>query len=256
MIFGARAAQRGRLDPRTKLAMAAAALIGSLGADTWTGLGLALGGVGLWALAARVPPGNMVRALRAVRILFVFTLLFHALLGTGEAWLSWGPIVITLDGIVRGLWMSARLALMVLAAAVLTSTSSPLELAQGLDAALAPLQRIGVPTREFTMIFGISLRFLPILSDEAKRIQEAQALRGVDPGANSVAARLRALAPVLIPLLGGALRRAEELGDAMAARGYRPRAPRTYLYPLRFTWCDTVLTAGALAAGAAVALWL
>lgn len=256
MIFGGQTVHSGRLDPRTKLAITLGALIASLGADTWVGLLLTLGGVLLWALCTRVKSGTLLRALRTVRILFLFTLLFHALLGTGEPWFSWGPIAVTPDGVMKGLWMSGRLALMVIAATVLTSTSSPLQLAQGLDSALAPLQRIGVPTGEFTMIFGISLRFLPILADEAKRIQEAQAMRGVDVGAGSVAARIRALVPVLVPLLGGALRRAEELGDAMAARGYQSRAARTYLHPLSFRWFDVLLTAGVLLVGTAVAIWL
>lgn len=255
MIFS-QSLQRSSLDPRTKLAMTVAALIGSLGASTWNGMWITLAAVLVWSMAARVPFQNLVRGLRAVRILFLFTLLFHALLGTGEAWFTLGPISITYDGLIKGLWMSTRLALMVLAATVLTSTSSPLQLSQGLDAALAPLQRIGIPTREFTMIFGISLRFLPILAEEAKRIQEAQMLRGVGHGSRSIAARIRALVPVLVPLIGGALRRADELGEAMAARAYHSQSERTYLHPLRFTSVDTVLTVCSLAAGIAVAVLL
>lgn len=255
MIF-AQPVRQSALDPRTKLAMTVAVFIGSLGASTWPGMLVTLGAVLTWSAAARVPRQNLVRGLRAVRILFVFTLLFHALLGTGEPWFAWGPIAVTRSGVLKGIWMSMRLALMVLAATVLTSTSSPLQLTQGLDAALAPLQRFGVPTREFTMIVGISLRFLPVLADEAKRIQEAQMLRGVAHGSRSVAARIRSLVPVLVPLLGGALRRAEELGEAMAARAYGPGSARTYLHPLHFTYVDAAVTIGSLAAGIAVAVWL
>lgn len=248
--------QSGTLDPRTKLAIALAALIGSLGSSTWMGLTVTLFAVLVWSLATRLPVRSLGKSLRAIRVLFLFTLLFHSLFGTGEAWLSLGPITLTKAGLIKGLWMSSRLALMVIAATVLTSSTSPLHLTQGLDAALTPLQRIGIPTREFTMIFGISLRFLPILADEARRIQDAQTLRGLDPGTNSVAARIRALLPVLVPLLGGALRRADELGDAMAARGYHPRAERTYLHPLHFGRVDGVITVGSLVAGVAVAVWL
>lgn len=255
MIFS-QSVQRSSLDPRTKLAMTVAALIGSLGASTWYGMLVTLIAVLIWSVTARVPAQNLLRGLRAVRILFLFTLLFHGLLGTGEPWFAWGPIAITLNGVLKGLWMSARLALMVIAATVLTSTSSPLHLSQGLDAAFAPLQRIGIPTREFTMIFGISLRFLPILAEEAKRIQEAQMLRGVRYGSNSLASRIRSLIPVLVPLLGGALRRADELGDAMAARAYHSRSERTYLHPLRFRMADMLLTIASLTAGVLVAVWL
>lgn len=255
MIFS-QPIRKSSLDPRTKLAMTVAALIGSLGASTWNGMAITFAAVLVWSAVARVPVQNLVRGLRAVRILFLFTLLFHTLLGTGEAWFTLGPIAITQDGVVKGLWMSTRLALMVLAATVLTSTSSPLHLSQGLDAALAPLQRIGIPTREFTMIFGISLRFLPVLAEEAKRIQEAQMLRGVGHSSRSLAARIRALVPVLVPLLGGALRRAEELGEAMAARAYHPRSERTYLHPLQFTPIDALVTFGSLAAGIAIAILL
>lgn len=255
MIFAHRI-EEDRWDPRTKLALATAVLIGSLGASTWNGMLITACAVVLWSAAARVPVKNLLRALRAVRILFFFTLVFHVLLGTGEAWVRFGPIAVTYEGLMKGLWMSARLGLMVLAATVLTSTSSPLRLAQGLDAALAPLQRVGIPTREFTMIFGISLRFLPILSDEAKRIHEAQMLRGSDPGTGSLAARIRSLVPVLVPLLGGALRRAEELGDAMAARAYHSRSERTYLHPLRPTALDIIVSLGALLAGTGVAVFL
>lgn len=244
------------LDPRTKLALALAALIASFGASTWSGLAITLLALLLWSVLADVSVGHIWRALRALRILFFFTLIFHSLFGTGEAWFSAGPIVITKAGVLKGLWMSCRLALMVITAAVLTSSTSPLHLTQGLEAVFAPLQRIGIPTREFTMIVGISLRFLPILAEEARRIQEAQMLRGLDPGTQSVTARIRGLVPVLIPLLGGALRRADELGDAMAARGYRPGAPRTYLHPLRFRLQDAALTCLALVAGVAVAVWM
>lgn len=256
MIAATEPLQNHGLDPRTKLAITLGALIGSLGSSTWTGLALTLLALLIWSTATRVPIRSLGRSLRAIRVLFLFTLLFHGLFGIGEAWLSLGPITITKAGLIKGIWMSSRLALMVIAATVLTSSTSPLHLTQGLDAAAAPLQRIGIPTREFTMIFGISLRFLPILADEARRIQDAQTLRGLDPGTNSVAARIRALLPVLVPLLGGALRRADELGDAMAARGYHARAERTYLHPLHFSVLDGVISGSALLAGIAVAIWL
>lgn len=255
MIFS-QTVQKSSLDPRTKLAMTVGALIGSLGSSTWYGMLVTLVGVLIWSVSARVPLHNLYRGLKTVRILFLFTLLFHALFGVGQPWVAWGPFTITYDGLARGIWMSTRLALMVVAATVLTSTSSPLHLSQGLDAALSPLERLGIRTREFTMIFGISLRFIPILVDEAKRIQEAQTLRGSGDRSNSIAARIRSLVPVLVPLLGGALRRADELGDAMAARAYHSRSERTYLHPLQLSMIDVVLSIGALVAGTAVAVFL
>lgn len=244
------------LDPRTKLALALAALIGSLGASTWWGLAVTLAALVVWSATVRVPWSAVLRAMKAVRILLVFSILFHALLGTGAPLVALGPIVLTKTGLLKGLWMASRLVLMVVAATVLTTSTSPLHLTQGLDAASAPLQRLGVRTREFTMMFGISLRFLPVLADEAKRIQEAQLLRNPNTNNESAAARIRALVPVLVPLLGGALRRADELGIAMAARGYHPQSERTYLHPLHFTASDAIITTSALLFGIGIAVWL
>lgn len=247
---------RSRLDPRTYLAFTAAIFLATLGASTWIGLAVASLGPMLWAVAARIPADALLQGLRAVRVLFVITILFHALLGTGEPLIAWGPMSLSGDGLWRGIWMASRLAVLVIGATLLTQSTSPLHLTQALDALFAPLTRVGVPTREASMIVGVGMRFVPVLAAEARRIQEAQALRTPGSGKGNVAARLRNLIPVLVPLIGSSLRRADELGDAMAARAYTPGSPRTYLYPLQASALDRLAAVGALLAGLAVALAL
>jgi len=196
------------IDPRTKIDIVSGFFVAAIGVHTWYGMGIIFSSLVLWQTTSSVTPRAVLQAVRSVRWLLLFTLIFHAFSGTATPLYKLGPLTITIDGVQNGVWLTVRFLAMIIAATILTKDTSPLKLAQGLDALLSPLQKLGIPTRQFIMMFSISLRFLPILSEEAQRIQEAQALRGLNDGNKSVTDRLRFLVPLLIPLLGSALRRA------------------------------------------------
>jgi energy-coupling factor transport system permease protein len=241
-------------DPRTKLILVISVIIAALGSSTWPGLGLVTVFLILWHLKEKVPAETVLRNLRTLWLLFFFTIVMHTLFSGGTPEMKIGFIPIHFEGFRKGIFMVTRLLLMVWAATLLTFNTSPLRLTQGIDAILSPLRKWRLPAGEAAMMIGISARFLPILSWEANRIKEAQALRGVNFKEGKVTQRIKNLVPVLVPLLGAALRRADELGDALQARAYHPANPRTFLHPLRFDSRDKLLSILGISIGVAIAL--
>ena len=144
-----------------------------------------------------------------------------------------GFLTATWEGIVRGAYIGLRLILLILLSTLLTLTTSPLRLTDGLEALLSPLRRVGVPVHELAMMMTIALRFVPTLLEELDRIMKAQKARGVDFERGNIMQRLRAIVPVLVPLFLSAFRRADELALAMEARCYRGGEGRTQMKELR-----------------------
>lgn len=169
---------------------------------------------------------------------FVFAIfLLHALFPDVPASSSALIPSLTVLGLCRGLFVIWQFICLVLCGAVLTVTTSPEELVGGIDKLLGPLRLLGVPTHDIAMMISVSLRLMPLLLEELERIKAAQAARGADIGAGRITARLKAAAALPAPLIISAIRRADELADAMEARGYR-RAPRTALREMRITGLD------------------
>jgi energy-coupling factor transporter transmembrane protein EcfT len=147
------------------------------------------------------------------------------------------PIAATQEGFAKGVYVTWQFAGLVIAAAILTMTTSPSELVGGIERLLRPLARVGVPSQEIAMMISMALRFMPMLLEEYDRLRVAQMARGADFTVGGVAARMRALRLLALPLMLSAFRRADELATAMEARGYR-RGPRTMLRELRMTKAD------------------
>ncbi len=252
-----RASPVHRLDPRTKI-LATTALIGVVFlVREFHGFGLfAAFLAGVLALS-RVPPGFVVRGLRPIWVLLLLTLVLQVFFGAGSgSAVLWkvGPLVATREGLVQGLFVTARLVLLVVATSLLTFTTSPVELADGMERLLAPFRRVGVPAHELAMMMTIALRFIPTLLEETEKIMKAQMARGADLDTGGPLRRARALVPVLVPLFVSAFRRAEELAVAMEARGYRGGEGRTRMKRLRYRVRDAVAAAVVAAAGALI-LW-
>ncbi len=203
-------------------------------------------------LFARVP---ITRVLKSIKGILFFILLSAVLQiffnGNGKILLSWSFIKITDVGLLNAGFLVARISLMVLGASLLTLTTSPVEIADGIESLLTPLKWIKLPVHEFALIMSIALRFIPTLLDETDRIIKAQKARGADFDSGNIFKKAKALIPVLIPLLISSFRRADELADAMDSRCYSGSKVRTKYKKMKLTWRDLlgfVFTAGLICA--------
>lgn len=243
-----------RLDPRTKIIFTFALVAGLFIATTFTGFFVVGFFVFFAVLFARVPFGLILRSMRPILFLLVLTVTLHALMGGGpDAHVLWtvGPVKITKEGLMTGAFMGLRLGLLIIASSLLTLTTSPIQLTDGMEHLLHPARRIGVPAHELAMMMTIALRFIPTLMEEADKIMKAQLARGADLRSGGLLSRARALIPILVPLFVSAFRRADELALAMEARCYRGGEGRTRYQQLKYGAIDlyaaaimTVLIAG------------
>jgi energy-coupling factor transport system permease protein len=182
----------------------------------------------------------------------IFTSILNLFFHDGERLLvHWWVINIYLEGVLFAVFLLIRLVLLVLGSSVLTLTTTPVNLTDGLESLLKPLNLIKFPVHALALIMSIALRFIPTLMDETNRIISAQKARGADFETGNLIKRVKAMIPILIPLLISAFRRAEELGDAMDARCYSNSKNRTKYKKLKLTWRDAVaaIFAAALIAG-------
>jgi energy-coupling factor transport system permease protein len=240
-----------RLDPRTKIVATTGLVIVLFFVPAFAGLGAL--GIAILALlvASHVPLLFALRSLRPVLFLLFLTVFLNMFFTGGEAsgiLFTIGPLVATEAGLSAALFIGLRLLLLVALTSLLTFTTSPVELTDGVEWLLRPLRRFGVPGHELAMMMSIALRFIPTLLEETERIMKAQMARGADFGQGSVLARARALIPVLVPLMLSAFRRSEELALAMEARCYQGGEGRTRMKELRWRAADglaAVLTVAA-----------
>jgi energy-coupling factor transport system permease protein len=223
-----------RLDPRTKILGTLVLAVAVFLARGSTGLAAVAVLVALVVLASRVPPGYVVRGLRPVFWLLAFTVVLQIIFGQegGHVVFHRGWITITRENLTLGLFYGARLALLIVATSLMTFTTSPVELTDGLERLLRPFRRIGVPAHELALMMTIAIRFIPTLAEETDKIMKAQMARGAEFTRGSIVTRARSLVPLLVPLFLGAFRRAEALALAMEARGYRGGDGRTRMKEL------------------------
>jgi energy-coupling factor transport system permease protein len=239
------------LDPRTKILGTALLAVGLFLVDSVAGFLLISAAVVLLVAASRVPPGTFLGFLRPVAFIVALTVLFQVFFSReGQTLFEWGFLEVHEGGISTGLFLALRILLLVSTAGLLTATTAPVALADGIEDLLSPLKRLRFPAHELAMMVTIALRFIPTLHEEAQKIMRAQAARGADFSEGGPMRRARALLPVLVPLTIGAFRRADELAEAMESRGYRGGEGRTRYRELRFRARDAL----ALAAAALVVL--
>ncbi len=241
-----------RADPRTKLLFLIAYIVALFLADTFYGLALCFIVLLCAILFSRVPIGSVIRSVKGVIFLLVFTSVLNVFFHSGEHILvEYGIIHIYLEGVLFAVFLMLRLTFLVMGSSILTLTTTPVSLTDGLESLLKPLKYIKFPVHELALIMSIALRFIPTLIDETNRIISAQKARGADFESGNILKRIKAIIPILIPLLISAFRRAEELGDAMDARCYSNSKNRTKYKKLRFGWRDLiiVLVAAAMITG-------
>lgn len=227
-----------RLDPRVKILLVLLYLIEVFvfsSAAAYTVLtGVAFAAIGISGVPARM----MLRSLKPLWWIILFTFLIHLFSHPGTPLASVWIFTITGEGIRQGVFICLRLVLLLLASALLTFTTSPLKLTDAIESLLSPFRRFGLPAHELAMMMTIALRFIPTLIEETDKIMKAQQSRGADFAAGSLPARLKNMVPVLVPLFLAAFRRADELAMAMEARCYRGGIGRTQMKALRITHID------------------
>ena len=228
-----------KCDPRVKLIFLIVYIVAVFLAQNFYALGACALVFVLIAAFSGVPIKSLLRSVKAVLFLLLFTALLNLFFHSGETVLwSWKFITVTKEAVYFTVFLAIRLFLLVLSSAVLTLTTTPVALTDGLESLLKPLKYIRFPVHELALIMSIALRFIPILTDETGRIMNAQKARGADFESGGLIKRVKALLPVLIPLLVSAFRRADELGDAMDARCYSGSKVRTKYKKLTFGWRD------------------
>ncbi len=231
-----------RADPRAKLLFLIAYIVALFVADNFYGLAACLVVLLAAVFASRVPIGSVLRSVKGVLFLLAFTSVLNVFFHGGEKLLwEYGIIHIYLEGILFAVFLMLRLTFLVMGSAVLTLTTTPVSLTDGMESLLKPLTYIRFPVHELALIMSIALRFIPTLIDETNRIISAQKARGADFESGNIFRRVRAVIPILIPLLISAFRRAEELGDAMDARCYSASTKRTKYKKLRFALRDLII---------------
>lgn len=230
-----------RLDPRLKLLALIAYIVAIFMANTFYGLALCALFVVFATIISKVPFGSVLRSVKGILFLLVFTSVLNLFFHGGERLLvEWGIIHIYLEGVLFAVFLMFRLIFLVLGSALLTLTTTPVSLTDGLESLLKPLKIIKFPVHALALIMSIALRFIPTLMDETNRIIAAQKARGANFETGNIFKRIRAIIPILIPLLISAFRRADELGDAMDARCYTNSPNRTKYKKLKLGWRDLV----------------
>lgn len=245
-----------RLDPRLKLLMLIAYIVALFIAKTFYGLALCALFAVFAVFISKVPFGAVLRSVKGVIFLLAFTAVLNVFFHGGENVLvQWGVMRICLEGVLFAVFLMIRLAFLVIGSALLTLTTTPVSLTDGIESLLKPLTWIKFPVHALALIMSIALRFIPTLIDETNRIISAQKARGADFESGNIVKRVKAIIPILIPLLISAFRRADELGDAMDARCYTNSPHRTKYKKLTFTWRDLVAAVAAAALIAGVVLF-
>jgi len=242
-----------KCDPRLKIVFLIVYIVAVFLCKSFYALGACAFVFVLMAAFSGVPFKSLLRSVRAVIFLVLFTAILNLFFYKGETRI-WANFFLTWEAVYFTLFLAARLFLLVLGSSLLTLTTTPVSLTDGLEGLLLPLKWIRFPVHELALIMSIALRFIPILTDETGRIMNAQKARGTDFESGGLFKRIKAITPILIPLLISAIRRADELGDAMDARCYSGSKHRTKYKKLRFGWRDIIafLLMGSLLAGVIV----
>ncbi len=232
-----------RLDPRTKIVLMIAYITMIFFVKTFIGFGIVFVFLAAAILLSRVPVGKVLKSLKTIMFLVLFTVIMSLLFYAGKEedliW-RWGIIKVYRAGLINAGLMALRLIFLVVGPTLLTFTTTPVALTDGLESLLKPLTYIKFPVHELAMIMSIALRLIPTLVEETDKIQSAQKARCADFDSGNVFKRAKAMIPVLIPLFVSSFRRADELADAMDSRCYRGAKGRTRMKKLKFHIRDLI----------------
>lgn len=217
-----------RLDARVKLIMTFIYIITLFIINSFVGYLFVIAALMAIIQVSKVPLKFMLKGIRSIMIIIFFTAFINLFMTRGETILwQWGFLSLTVEGIMLAIKMCIRLVLLIVGSSVLTLTTTPIQLTDGIEYMLRPFKKIGVPAHEIAMMMTIALRFIPTLLDETDKIMKAQQARGADFDTGNLMQKAKSLIPILVPLFISAFRRAEELAMAMEARCYHGDENRT-----------------------------
>ena len=229
------------LDPRVKLAGTMFYITALFFVNNFAGYGVAALFVFSVVKLAKVPVLFLLRGLRALLFIMTFMVVLNLFMTPGETVLfAVGFLRVTVEGISMAAQMALRLMLLIAGSSLLTLTTSPIQLTDGIEALLRPLKPLKVPAHDIAMMMTIALRFIPTLAEEMDKIMKAQKARGAELDTGGLMKRAKSLLPILVPLFVSAFKRADELATAMEARCYRGDVNRTRMKVMRIVWVDWV----------------
>ena len=224
-----------RLDPRTKLIMLVVYIVALFLAKSWISYALMLAFLAVVIKVSTIPLKSILKGMKPLVMILVFTGILNLFFTQeGPVLVDFWIITITLGGLTRAVFMMLRILMLITGTFLLTYTTSPISLTDGLESLMGPLKKIKVPVHELSMMMCIALRFIPTLIEETDKLMCAQKARGADFETGSIIDRAKALIPILVPLFIGAFRRADELATAMECRCYQGGEGRTKMKLLRY----------------------
>ena len=230
-----------RMVPSMKIYLTIAYIVSVFLVKDLLGYALAFAFLVGMARIAQINMNVLMRGIKALRFIIVFTFIINLLFSSGETVIfAWGFIKLTQEGLQNAVFFSLRLVFLVMGTSMLTLTTSPVVLTDGLERMMRPLSKLHFPSHELAMMMTIALRFIPTLLEEADKIMKAQMARGADFESGNLVTRAKAMIPLLVPLFVGAFRRATDLAMAMEARCYRGGENRTRMKELGYTRVDFV----------------
>ena len=234
-----------KLDPRTKILLVTLYIIALFSAKGLVGYAVMIATLAACVKVSHVGLKSLVRGLKPLVVIIVFTGVLNVFFTPDTHYLwEWGILRISVKGVENALFMVVRIMLLVMGTFLMTYTTSPIRLTDGLESLLNPLKKIHVPVHELAMMMAIALRFFPTLIEESDKIMSAQKARGADFESGSLFQKAKALVPILVPLFISAFRRADELATAMECRCYHGGEGRTKLHVLRYQRRDYVALTG------------
>ena len=245
-----------RLDPRAKLIVLVMYIVALFVASSWVSYAIVLALLVITIKISTIPPKSIVRGMKPIVFILLFTGILNLFYSDGGVVLvQFGSLAITTEGVKRAIFMMGRILMLISGTFLLTYTTSPICLTDGLESLMTPLKKIHVPVHELSMMMCIALRFIPTLIEETDKIMSAQKARGADFENGNILERAKALIPVLVPLFISAFRRADELATAMECRCYQGGEGRTKMKLLRYSRGDMyAFGIGALLIAAVAAL--
>lgn len=229
-----------RLDPRVKIVATFAFIISLFIVKNFIGYLVAGLYLAICIRLSQVPPKFIFRGMKTIFFLLIITMVFNLFLTAGEPVFTFWKLQITKEGIKLAAMMGIRLVFLITGSSIMTLTTTPNNLTDGLESLLKPLKKVRVPVHEISMMMSIALRFIPILMEETDKIMKAQMARGADFESGSIINRAKNLVPLLVPLFISAFRRANDLAMAMEARCYRGGEGRTKMKPLVYKKRDFI----------------
>lgn len=216
-----------KIDPRVKILATLFYIVALFVVQDFIGFAIAAAGLAAVIIISKVPLGFIVRGLKPVFLIITFTLIINMFMIKGEVLVSFWVLEITREGLRTAIFMAIRLILLVIGSSLLTLTTKPISLTDGIEALLSPFKKIGLPAHDLAMMMTIALRFIPTLLEETDKIMKAQQARGADFETGNLMNRAKALIPILVPLFISAFRIAQDLAMAMEARCYGSNIKRT-----------------------------